>query len=40
MQNLEELKQVILSTFEHKGILQKFKAQIKASIYKTLDQNS
>ena len=40
MQDIQELKNIVIQSFESKGILSSIRAQIRASIFKTIEQNS
>ncbi len=40
MQDVQELKNIVIQSFESKGILSTIRAQIRASIFKTIEEDN
>ena len=40
MQDIQELKNIVIQSFESKGILSSIRAQIRASIFKTIEEDN
>lgn len=39
MQDINELKNIVIQSFESKGILSQIRAQIRASVFKAIEEN-